>query len=157
MTISPSQSDLIAPAKAGDAKRIRQCAEAAYGGYVKSMGRKPAPMIADFDRQIAQGVVYVATDRSGSLLGFAVFYPAGGSMHLENIAVDPVHQGRGTGRALIAFVEEQARKAGLDSVALYTNEKMTDNLRLYPALGYREVDRREEDGFRRVYFVKSPV
>ena len=31
---------------------------------------------------------------------------------------------------------------------------MTENLELYPRLGYREVDRREEDGFSRVFFRK---
>jgi hypothetical protein len=32
---------------------------------------------------------------------------------------------------------------------------MTDNLSLYPHLGYAEVDRRTEDGFNRVYFEKD--
>jgi len=31
---------------------------------------------------------------------------------------------------------------------------MTENLSIYPHLGYIEVDRREEDGFSRVYFEK---
>jgi hypothetical protein len=32
---------------------------------------------------------------------------------------------------------------------------MVENLRLYPTLGYAETGRREEDGYRRVYFEKS--
>ena len=36
-----------------------------------------------------------------------------------------------------------------------TNEKMTENLTLYPRLGYCEVARRTEDGFNRVYFQKT--
>ncbi len=32
---------------------------------------------------------------------------------------------------------------------------MHENLRFYPRLGYREVGRRLEDGFRRVYFSKQ--
>jgi hypothetical protein len=32
---------------------------------------------------------------------------------------------------------------------------MTDNLGLYPRLGYEEFDRRREDGFDRVYFSKA--
>jgi hypothetical protein len=31
---------------------------------------------------------------------------------------------------------------------------MTENLAFYPRLGYREVGRVVEDGFRRVYFAK---
>ena len=48
-----------------------------------------------------------------------------------------------------------ARQRGLKAVHLYTNEKMTENLSLYPRLGYIEVARRMEDGFSRVYFEKS--
>ena len=38
---------------------------------------------------------------------------------------------------------------------LYTNARMTENLSLYPHLGYVEVERREEDGFDRVFFEKG--
>jgi ribosomal protein S18 acetylase RimI-like enzyme len=56
---------------------------------------------------------------------------------------------------LIAFAEDHARELGLDAVTLYTNEAMTENLRLYPALGFVETGRRVEDGYRRVYFRKT--
>jgi hypothetical protein len=32
---------------------------------------------------------------------------------------------------------------------------MTENLLLYPSLGYHLIDRRREDGFDRVFFRKS--
>jgi len=32
---------------------------------------------------------------------------------------------------------------------------MTENLSLYPALGYHQFDRRVEDGFERIYFRKT--
>lgn len=38
---------------------------------------------------------------------------------------------------------------------LYTNAKMTENLTLYARLGWRETDRRTEQGFERVYFEKA--
>ena len=38
---------------------------------------------------------------------------------------------------------------------LYTNAKMRENLALYARLGWREVDRRTESGFERVYFEKT--
>jgi hypothetical protein len=37
---------------------------------------------------------------------------------------------------------------------LYTNAAMSENLALYPRLGYREVDRRRDAGFDRVFFAK---
>lgn len=63
--------------------------------------------------------------------------------------------GHGIGRALIAQVEATARKQGLAAVELYTNEKMTENLALYPRLGYRETGCHIEDGFARVFFRKD--
>ena len=40
---------MIRPAKANDAPEIRECAEQAYARYVPVIGRKPAPMVADFN------------------------------------------------------------------------------------------------------------
>lgn len=65
---------MIRLAEASDEPDIRNCAEQAYARYVPVIGRKPAPMIADFITQIAAGVVYVATDDQASFQGFIVFY-----------------------------------------------------------------------------------
>lgn len=67
----------------------------------------------------------------------------------------PSAAGRGVGKALIKLCEDRARQLGLNEVQLYTNERMTENLGLYPRLGYVEVARRSEDGFNRVYFEKK--
>lgn len=145
---------MIRQAEAGDEPAIRDCAEQAYARYVPLMGRKPAPMVADFAAQIGAGEVYVATDDQDALQGFIVFYAEDGHMLLENVAVLPRAAGRGVGRALIGFCEDAARQRGMNAVHLYSNEKMTDNLSLYPRLGYVEVARRTKDGFDRVYFEK---
>lgn len=146
---------MIRKAVEGDVASIRACAEHAYDRYVAAIGRKPAPMVADFASQIAAGDVYVATDEQRAILGFIVFYEEGTHIMLENVAVFPDAAGRGVGKALIGFCEDEARRRGLNAVHLYTNEKMTENLRIYPRLGYVEVGRRTEDGFNRVYFEKA--
>lgn len=146
---------MIRQAAACDEQDVRECAERAYARYVPLMGRKPAPMIADFAAQIAAGNAYVAADGHGVFQGYIVFYQEEDRILLENVAVLPDAAGRGVGKALISFCEDAARQRGLDAVHLYTNEKMTDNLSIYPKLGYVEVERRTEDGFKRVYFEKS--
>lgn len=145
---------MIRQAEAADEAAIRGIAEAAYAPYVPLIGRKPAPMQADFAAQIAAGQMHVALDGAGALLGFITFYPRDGHMLLESVAVLPQAAGRGIGKALIAHCEAATRAQGLAEVQLYTNAKMTGNLALYPKLGYREAGRRREDGFERVYFVK---
>lgn len=145
---------MIRQAQTQDAAAIRDCAVHAYSPYIPRIGRAPAPMHADFEAQIAAGAVYIATDDSGAFQGFIVFFAVGQHVLLENIAILPSVAGRGIGAALIRFCEDEARRRGYDAVHLYTNEKMTENLALYPRLGYAEVARRTEDGFHRVYFEK---
>ncbi|WP_223488950.1 GNAT family N-acetyltransferase [Pseudomonas sp. A-RE-19] len=145
---------MIRLAEASDEPDIRNCAEQAYGRYVQAIGRKPAPMVADFAAQIAAGFVYVATDEQATLQGFVVFFANEGHILLENVAVLPSTAGRGVGRSLIRFCEDAGRQRGMNAVHLYTNEKMTDNLLIYPKLGYVKVAQRIEDGFERVYFEK---
>jgi GNAT superfamily N-acetyltransferase len=145
---------MIRKAEAKDEKAIRRCAEEAYARYVPSIGRKPAPMVADYRVLIAAGAVYASTDDEGALQGFIVFYPEGDHILLENVAVLPSAAGKGLGKALIGFCEDEARRRGFGSVHLYTNERMAENLSIYPRLGYVEVARRVEDGFNRVFFAK---
>ncbi len=144
----------IRQAISADLDAVKRCAEEAYMKYVPRMGTKPAPMIADFAGQIGAKVVHVIVE-DGSVLGFIVLYPRDDHIHLENVAVFPEQIGRGIGGKLLAFAEHEARRLGLPAVELYTNEKMTENLSMYPHLGYQEIDRRKEASFSRVYFRKN--
>lgn len=139
----------IRPAVPEDAPAVLSCARAAYARYVDAIGREPAPMQADFERLIPERCVWVA-EVDGRLAGFIVFFEKDSAMFLESVAVHPDHAGQGIGGALIRFCERAAVEAGFSAVVLYTNKKMTDNLSLYPRLGYRETTRRFEDGFNRV-------
>lgn len=145
----------VRKAKKTDEGGVRACAEDAYKQYIAAIGKKPAPMVANFGQQIAEGLVYVSVNRHDEVQGFIVFFPKDGNMFLENIAVITSVAGKGIGKRLMAFCEEEARRLNLASVQLYTNEKMIANLSIYPYLGYQETERREEDGFSRVYFEKK--
>ncbi|WP_412509763.1 GNAT family N-acetyltransferase [Roseovarius sp. SYSU LYC5161] len=103
------------------------------------------------------GHVYVAVGPDNNLLGFVVFYEDQGNIMLENLAVFPDAAGRGVGKELIRFCETEARQRGVRTVRLYTNEKMTENLSIYPRLGYVDTGRHFEDGFDRVYFEKPII
>ena len=147
---------LLRHALPSDVEDISQCAADAYTKYIERMGKVPAPMVADFKSSVAvKNVVIACVDNR--LLGYVVFYPLKESMHLENVAVFPQDANSGVGRKLISRVEQTAAALRLEFVELYTNEAMTENLSMYPALGYLEYDRRCEDGFNRVYFRKRIV
>ena len=142
----------IRPATADDVATIRAIARAAYAPYVSRLGFEPPPMRQDFAADLAGGDLFVTYDLSG----YVVFCRREADIYLHNVAVSPDRHGSGIGRALIDFVE--ARAAALDlPVLLHTNEVMRENLAIYARLGYREIDRRTQNGLRRVYFRKDPA
>lgn len=144
----------VRAATAWDVAALHAVAEAAYQGYVARIGRPPAPMTADYAAAVARGTAWVAT-RDDTVVGLLVLLPRLDHLLLENVAVLPAEQGRGTGSRLLAFAEEQARQLGLPEIRLYTNEAMTENLAYYPRRGYTETHRARDEGFSRVFFRKT--
>ena len=141
-------------ATSDDLLEVASCARAAYSWYIERIGREPAPIIANFAEQIDLGQVYVAHFKL-TFIGYAVFYSSAKHLHLENVAVAPSYMGQGVGKRLIEYAEQTARNKGLKAVELYTNETMTENLAMYPRLGYIETERKHQAGFNRVFFRKN--
>jgi ribosomal protein S18 acetylase RimI-like enzyme len=144
----------IRPATANDAGTIRDLVRRAYDKYVARIGRQPKPMTADYPVLIEDGVVRVLTQDS-NIVGVLVLLDRADHLLLDNVAVDPAHQGKGFGKVLLAFAEHEARNRGYDQVRLYTNELMTENIMLYRSLGYRETHRAETAGYRLVHMQKA--
>lgn len=144
----------IRPARPADAARIAAIADAAYRPYLQRMSRNPAPMDEDYGARIAEGLTWVL-EEDGEVLGLLVLETHADHLLLDNIAVDPARHGRGIGKRLLAFTEEEARRRGYDTVELYTNEVMVENMALYERLGYLEIGRKQDRGYNRVFFRKA--
>jgi ribosomal protein S18 acetylase RimI-like enzyme len=141
-------------ATAADAGRMAAIAEAAYAPYVERMGgQRPAPMDEDYDHAVAHTEAWVVED-AGFVIGFLVLIGQGEAMLLDNVAVDPAHQGRGAGRALLTLAEDRARSGGYDRITLYTHQAMVENQGLYERVGFVETRRAVEHGFARVFYEK---
>jgi ribosomal protein S18 acetylase RimI-like enzyme len=140
------------PADLADIERI---IADAFTPYIGRIGRAPAPMTADYARLVrdTEDVHVVLVD--GDSVGVLVTADEPDHVFVDTIAVSPAHLGRGFGRILLDVAEARARARGCAEVRLYTNAAMTENLALYPHLGYVEVGRRVDDGFQRVFFVKT--
>ena len=126
---------------------------AAYGKYVERIGKKPGPMLQDYNRVLAENTVYVL-EVGGEISGLLVLQPEPDHLWLDNIAVAPNAQGHGYGKQLMQFTEAFARERDLNEIRLLTNETMVENIAMYKRWGFIETERREDYGYRRVFMRK---
>jgi len=151
---------MIRRAIEGDVARIVAIARAAYIKYVPRIGREPPPMLADFAGEIAAGHV-VVLEITGTVEGYLISWPDMEAYFIDNIAVDPAHQGLGLGRQLIEYAVREAKRHNLSAIQLYTNSTMTENLEIYAHMGFVETHRvmesqfNIETGFPRVYMRRN--
>ena len=151
---------MIRRAIEGDVARIVAIARAAYIKYVPRIGREPPPMLADFAGEIAAGHV-VVLEITGTVEGYLISWPDMEAYFIDNIAVDPAHQGLGLGRQLIEYAVREAKRHNLSAIQLYTNSTMTENLGIYAHMGFVETHRvmesqfNIETGFPRVYMRRN--
>lgn len=139
-------------ATAADLPAIKALIDAAYAKYLPRMDKPPAPMLRDYGPSVEDGTTWVTGSPITAVL---TLYAREDHLLIENIAVHPGAQGRGLGRDLLVFAEREATRRGLTRMALVTHEVMTENQAIYAHVGYTEVDRRAEDGYRRIYLEKS--
>jgi ribosomal protein S18 acetylase RimI-like enzyme len=141
-----------------DVGALREVARSAYLPYVETIGVRPAPLDADYSTSVSDPhhEVWVAHGAT-AVVGLLVLVPSDDHLLVENVAVAPPAQGAGIGTLLLDLAERRALAQGLDEVRLFTHQKMTRNIALYAARGYRETLREVDGGFHRVFLSKHLV
>src|ERR1700726_1057151 len=91
-------------ATADDLPAIRAVINAAYARYLTRMTKPPAPMLRDYGPSVEAGTTWVTGSPVTAVL---TLYPRDDHLLIENIAVYPGAQGRGLGRVLMSFAEEE--------------------------------------------------
>jgi GNAT superfamily N-acetyltransferase len=152
--VGANASPSVRRAAPSDAKRVTEIVQVAYAHWVPRIGRQPWPMQQDYASVIETARVFVA-EREGQLIGVLVLCETADGLLLDNVAVLPASKGQGVGKALLVHAEKIARAMGHSSIYLYTNERMSENIALYAKVGYVEYERRQEQGFRRVFMRKA--
>jgi len=121
-------------ARAEDAQSVRQLVREAYARWVPVIGREPMPMLADYDAAIRDHEIDLMVG-DGEIIALIETITHLDYLFIENIAVSPLHQGKGLGRRLLVHAERQAEAAGLFELRLLTNGAFEANVRLYQSAG----------------------
>lgn len=102
----------------------------------------------------ADEIAYMAV-QDGILLGclFCRLEPPDG-LYIGKLAVAPVAQGKGIGRALLAHAEVLARNEGLKKLRLETRIELTGNHRTFQSWGFEKTADRCHPGYDRVTFIE---
>ncbi|MBM3646211.1 MAG: GNAT family N-acetyltransferase [Alphaproteobacteria bacterium] len=104
----------IRPARLGEGASLTAlCVRSkAHWGYDAAFMALSAAALAVSENDIAAGLVLVAVDDAGRLLGTASVHPEGAIADLHQLFVDPPAIGSGAGRALFAAATDLARRLG---------------------------------------------
>jgi ribosomal-protein-alanine acetyltransferase len=98
----------------------------------------PSRVYASLRSRTARVIVARVGDR---FAGFAIMRYGGDDAHLDLLAVDPEHRGRGIGRQLVEWLEKPALVAGISSVLLEVRARNSAARAFYARLGYRTLGR----------------
>jgi len=97
--------------------------------------------------ELGRGAAAIVAERNGEMLGCVLVEEKEGDLYFGRLSVVPTARGQGLARKLIDAVEAEARRRGLAGVRLGVRVVLTDNQRLFLALGYRETSREAHPGF----------
>jgi len=90
---------------------VAEITDSAYGSYLPLLGRKPQPMTADHRRMIGENDVWLLFNENYPV-GVLVLVDEPDSLLIYSVAIRPELQGRGLGRRLLGWAEQQARRVG---------------------------------------------
>ncbi len=145
-----SDTLVLRPGTAGDAAAIAAVIAASFAQYrgrlVPESGafRETAATIA---AELDRGTGAIVAERNDEMLGCVLVEEKEGDLYFGRLSVLPSARGQGLAKRLIGAVEAEARRRGLPGVRLGVRVVLTDNQRLFQALGYRETSREAHPGF----------
>jgi ribosomal protein S18 acetylase RimI-like enzyme len=136
-----------------DAAAVTACVESAYEKWIAVIGKKPSPMLQNYNEVLKREQVFVS-QVADEVAGVLVLSITNEGFLLDTVAVKPHSAGRGLGGKLLELAESEAIGQGFSAIYLYTHERMVENLLWYRRRGYVEYARRNEQGYSRVYMRK---
>ncbi len=125
-------------------ERLRDGFDPGVGGAIRDAAITPPA-----------GLLLVATLRDETVGCGALTFHEDGFAEVKRVWAAPSVRGLGLGRRIMAELEERARAAGVRTLRLDTNGDLTEAIALYRKLGYREVQRYNENPYAQHWFAKD--
>ncbi len=153
---------VVVRAMTGDDVDVVQRVEVASGERFRSIadprisqcaGHPPMPTDS-LRRFMAAGLAWVATV-DDAVVGFLVAEVLEDALHVEEVAVEPAHAGRGHATALLDVVVEQAAALGLSGVTLTTFRDVPWNRPFYERRRFRVLAEEELTDVMRARFLEE--
>lgn len=119
-------------------REVERAAETIFPLGVFPLALRGQSLTSDEEFAEAQrdGLLWCAVAAGGEVAGYAIAFWVGSDLHLDEIDVDPKHQQRGVGRALIDVVCAHARANGAPRLTLTTFRSVPWNMPWYERLGF---------------------
>jgi RimJ/RimL family protein N-acetyltransferase/ribosomal protein S18 acetylase RimI-like enzyme len=138
-----------------DLAALGELQRAAYASNRAVLGVEPLPLLFDYDTLHAHYEAWVV-DGEGAMTGALILDPRPDHLLIWSLATAPAAQRQGLGARLLAAAEARARQLGLDTLRLYTGEKLTSIVRWYHRHGY-VIERVEELEDRRLVHMTKRI
>jgi GNAT superfamily N-acetyltransferase len=143
-----------------DADTVRDITHAAYTKWIAVIGRKPKPMMADYDKAVVSNVIDLLEEDSRPIALIEMipelsFDPA--HLLIENIAVMPERHGEGIGSVLLERAAATARGFGVNEMRLYFNAKFVANHLFYARRGFVEFMREPHPAGGEIVHMKKSI
>ena len=144
----------IRRANVSDFSEIIACEQLAFDRPVDAAGAGAVGRSKLLASHLRTGEIHVI-GVARMILGYISFAPGHDHLFVDTLAVVPSHHRKGLGSVLLNHAEATASEMGLGSVKLFTDGRISRNMKFYRHRGYRETGRCEDIDFSRVYYSKA--
>lgn len=123
------RADMDAEMGARYADRWEGVDEEVHRGVERALAIGPQSIVA----------TVLVTDATGRAVSHAALRELGGELEVKRVFVSPQARGKGASRAVMAALEDIARRRGARRLILQTGDRQPDAVALYEHIGYRRI------------------